>query len=118
MKDKYAKQCPYCENAFIANHLSRKYCSEKCKRAAFRDKKINIRRNTRYENRIGLKNDNVLAQLYAEKAILTDEILKDNGFDFNYYLKKLKLGDGILYVMKHNYNLLIKSESIKIIKNS
>ena len=118
MINKYVKQCPHCENEFVANHLNRKYCSEICKRAAFRDKKARIRTNMRTEDGIELKNDKILAGLDSEKIVLTNEILKNKGFNFNYYHKKLKFNDGMLYIFKYNFNMFINEENIKIIKNS
>ena len=116
MENKYFITCKYCNIEFQSNHLNRKYCTESCKRAAFRDKNIDKRENIKAENNILSKNSRILAELHRTKETITTDLLKERGFDLNYFNRLLDFGNSKIYILEKKYHLLITKEKIQIIK--
>jgi hypothetical protein len=89
--NEYIRNCPYCEKEFEANHLSRSYCSEKCKRRMYRLKKQVKRNKEELEMDQYLKNNSVLARLYRNdlKPFEQKELIKA-GYNESFMKDKLK----------------------------
>jgi len=117
MENKYITKCRYCKLEFNSNHLNRRYCSDKCKRAAFRDKKAKERETKKEEQKIMDENSLILQELHKNNITITKDILNEKQFDLYYYYNKVKLKNGGLYSFNSDYHLHISKDEIKIIKN-
>ena len=109
MESKYLTECRYCKEEFKSNHLNRKYCNETCKRAAFRDKNSNVRKQIS-------NNAKILSNLFKTSNETTLKILENNGFNLNYFYKVITFTYVKIYVINENYDLMIEKDKITIIK--
>ena len=109
--DEYHKNCPNCGNEFKANHLSRIYCCETCKRHMFRKKKQDKRKLKSKDQEALESNDLRLDELYTKskpsysKADLEEAKLNPKCYDrrfkienyinnccvFNYFIRTFHL---------------------------
>ena len=99
IKREYPMVCRKCDENFIANHLNRKYCSEKCKRDMF-GKKIREKREKNFDEKIRFDlNDELLDNLINKGTTkVTKEELKNDGFQDGYYLKKIQFNNTWLII--------------------
>lgn len=100
--NEYHKRCPYCQKEFEAKHLSRSYCSERCKRRMFRSKQQEKRKATKTENELYLSNDKIVAKLYrSDLKPIEEKDLNNAGYNSSYLKDRLV----------HNKSLLITYET-------
>ncbi len=114
----YEKNCPFCNKKFIANHLSRIYCTEKCKRRMFRKKKQDKKR-LKNEDRKALElNDLLLDELYTKrKTSYTKAELEDVKFNPHCYDRRFKIENYIIYTLKDYLLLELPERVFKIYKS-
>lgn len=136
----YFRICPYCKVEFMANHMSREYCSEKC--GDLYNNKLKRLRKKKYNSQSALNNDYPLNQklklgsdfnskLQLNISILNSicnpcinetlrsfNFLHSLGFDFNVFESKAKLDEirsAIIvgpYILKRQEFETIKIEHI------
>jgi hypothetical protein len=116
-QNEYQKTCPYCEKEFKAKHLSRSYCSEKCKRRMFRVKKQEMRKARDKEKDQYCKDSEILAKLYRINLQPFDEKeLVKAGFNPSYFKDRLVHEDKMLVTYENHYLELLIDGKIVIRK--
>jgi hypothetical protein len=98
----YKMVCRKCNENFIADHLNRKYCSEKCKRDMFRKKQEDKRDNINKEL-LALNSNNNLLKNIKSKGIseITKEDLIKSGFKENVYIKRFRYNNKWFVLLDH-----------------
>jgi len=105
----YEKKCPYCELTFLANHLNRVYCSEKCKRRMFRKRKQEKNRANRNEMNVFKKNNDLLKSYIKRNIVKVNESeLVEAGFNEDYYVKKFLYNKKLLILY---YDVYLESST-------
>jgi len=116
--EEYKKICPYDGKTYTAKHLSRKYCSETCKRRMFRKNQQNkrVRKN---EDREALElNDLRLDELFSKKQpVFIKSEIEAAGFNFACYYRRYKIENYIVYVVKDYLLLELPEGKYKIYPN-
>ena len=115
--NEYAKICPYCEKQFEASHLSRAYCSEKCKRRMYRVKKQEMRQKAELEKNQYLKNNLILARLYRpDLSPFKQEELIEAGYNILYMKDKIRFEDKMLVTYEDHYLEVLYDDKVRIHK--
>jgi len=118
INDEYLRICPNCGDLFDANHISRIYCSETCKRQAFRIKKQQ-EREEKTEGKEAIEFDDLkLEELFKKGEIeITKTDLDEVKFIPNGYDRRYRIDSFIFYTFK-NYALLeMQNRNFRICKS-
>jgi len=116
--DEYKKICPNCSTEFNANHLSRIYCCETCKRQMFRKKKQDKKRLKNKDREALELNDLRLDKLYIKRKLsYTKEELEEVKFNPYCYDRRFKIENYNIYIMKDYLLLELPQLVFKIYKS-
>jgi hypothetical protein len=97
----YKKICPFDGEPFTAEHLSRKYCSDTCKKRMFRKKKQLERQGKKEENNAIEYIDSQLELLFnSGKINITKVDLDKIQINPKGYYNRYQIDSFILYVFK------------------
>ncbi len=116
--EKYSRVCPPCKTSFVATHMARVYCSEKCKREAFRAKKQESREEES-EDRLALsENDAKLGKLFAlKKPLYSKQDLDSVKFDSTCYYRCYQVENTKEYVLERFILKELPDRKFKIYKH-
>lgn len=137
-RNEYSRECPYCEELFIADHMSRKYCPEKngiknyCKNRYKRLKDSGAIDNQTMDEIPEKSIDEIIREMGRERDLLIlqkilgeqpsvtipDQQLKDLHFNFNNYDKKQKAKSGHYIFHIGEYVYIPLNDSISIMYKS
>lgn len=104
------RNCPYCGELFIPEHLNRKYCTEDCYKE--RKKERTRERYAQMQRYMPIKqNDDILHVLYTTVGgIVKKALLVDSGFQETYYLRTRKI-NGTTMLELGRYGLTVHSNT-------
>ena len=115
-EDEYSKECPYCEEQFMANRINQKFCSHRCK-YTFNNRKRSAKDLQKAKHQKWLdQNHKVLATFYNStndrSKTYTKQVLIDKGFSFQYLTRVAKTQKGNDVISIYNFYLFVKEEGL------
>jgi len=113
-EDEYSKECPYCEEQFMANRINQKFCSHRCK-YTFNNRKRSAKDLQKAKHQKWLdQNHKVLSTIYNSTTYrnltYSKQVLISKGFSFQYLTRVSKTNKGNDVVSIYNFFLLLESE--------
>lgn len=111
------KLCPYCNDHFRATHLSRVYCSERCKRRMFRHNIQERRKRVKTDKDFYINNNKVLAKLYkTDLRPFDQQDLVKAGYNPSYLNDRLRHEGKILITYEEYYLEIVENDKVIIHK--
>lgn len=113
----YNCTCPTCNNAFVSNHLNRRYCSAKCKNFKNNSKNRLIRQETISVVTI-LQKNRLILNSFTHNSLASVEQLKGLGFNFSFHTHHQKQHDSSIVVCIYDWGYVFTQSKteVKILK--